>query len=347
VRVVIDILHPAHVHVFRHFMSEMQARGHEVIVFSRHKDVTVDLLDAYGISHEVLSTQRAGVVALAAEMGLRCTRLVQKLFSRPPDVFMGIMGPAIAVTGKMFPRAKSYVFYDNESARSVNKVVYQLADLYCTPEAYQEPAGPHHVRYPGYHELAYLHPNWFTPDPAVVERYGLGDKPLFLLRFVAWESIHDVGESGLSLDLKRELIRRLSERGTVVISSESELPAEFEPYRLIIEPEDIHHVLAQTSLLVGESSTMASEAAVLGCHAFFVSKTGRGVNDEQEAKYGINHCFTIGEDERVLARLDELLALPDMRADAEERRDRMLADSVDLTQWMIELVENGQPPSRS
>jgi hypothetical protein len=344
VRVVIDILHPAHVHVFRHFMSEMEKRGHDVLVYSRHKDVTVDLLDAFGIHHETLSTQRAGVVALAGEMALRCTRLANRLLNTSPDVFIGIMGPAIAVTGKLFPKAKTYVFYDNESARSVNKVVYRLADYYCTPEAYQESAGPNHVRYPGYHELAYLHPNWFTPDRSVVERYGLGDEPLFLLRFVAWESIHDVGESGLSLDLKRELIRKLSARGRVAISSESELPAEFESYRLGIQPEDIHHILAHASLLIGESSTMASEAAVLGCHAFFVSKTGRGVNDEQEAKYGINHCFTIGEDDRVLARLDELLALPDMRADAEQRRDKIVADSVDLTRWMIELVEQGQPP---
>ena len=317
----------------------MEKRGHEVIIFSRVKDVTVELLDAGGFSHQILSTQRAGVGALGLEMAVRCSRMIRKLRKRPPDILMGIMGPAIAIVGQAFPDSKTIVFYDNESARFVNKVVYHLTDMYCTPQAYQEKAGPNHIRYPGYHELAYLHPSRFPPDPSIPKRYGLGDKPLFVLRFVAWESIHDVGEKGLSLSLKREIIRRLSARGTVVISSESPLPEEFEPYRLQIQPEDIHHILAVTSILIGESSTMASEAAILGAHAFFVSKTGRGVNVEQEEKYGINHCFTHNQDEEVLARLDRLLALEDIRADAKPRRDQMIADSVDLTQWMIDLVE--------
>ena len=338
-RIVIDILHPAHVHVFKAFWQEMEKRGHEVILFSRVKDVTIELLEAGDFSHQIISTQRAGVGALGLEMGLRCTRMFRKLRKTPPDILMGIMGPAIAIVGKMFPKSRTFVFYDNESAKFVNRVVYKLADKYCTPQAYQEDAGPNHIRYPGYHELAYLHPSLFTPNPSIPEKYKLGTEPLFVLRFVAWESIHDVGEKGLSLSLKREILRRLTAHGKVVISSESPLPQEFEPYRLQIQPEDIHHILAITSILIGESSTMASEAAILGAHAFFVSKTGRGVNVEQEQKYGINHCFTDKQDNEVLQRLDELLSLNDIRADAEERRDRLVADSVDLTKWMIDLVE--------
>jgi len=341
-RIVIDILHPAHVHFFRDFWIEMEHQGHEVILFSRNKDVTVPLLDAGQFEHTVLSTQRAGVGALAIEMGLRCSRMIRALRNRPPDLLLGIMGPAIAVVGKLFPKSKTIVFYDNESAKFVNRVVYKLADQYCTPQSYLETAGNNHIRYQGYHELAYLHPSRFTPNPTIPPKYGLSGQELFVLRFVAWESIHDVGEKGLSLSLKREILQRLSKRGKVVISSESTLPEEFEPYRLQIPPEDIHHILACTSILIGESSTMASEAAILGAHAFFVSKTGRGVNDEQEKKYGINHCFSHNQDEEVLSRLDSLLALPNIRADAERRRDSMIANSVDVTQWMIDLVNKIQ-----
>ena len=78
---------------------------------------------------------------------------------------------------------------------------------------------------------------------------------------------------------------------------------------------------------------------MLGAHAFFVSKTGRGVNDEQESRYGINHCFNHQQDAAVLDRLNQLLELPNLRADALERRARLLEESVDLTTWLIELVE--------
>lgn len=337
-RVAIDILHPAHVHFFRHAREELLARGHEVVVTSRDKDCTLDLLDQFGIPHTCLSKQRAGVGALGAELAVRSARFLREARRFRPDVMLGIMGPVIAIASPILG-VPALAFYDNESARAVNRLVYRLADAYCTPEAYTESAGTSHERYRGYHELAYLHPSRFTPDPFVVARYGLGEEPLFVLRFVAWESIHDVGEAGLSLEVKRALIERLSARGRVVITSESPLPAEFEPYRLAIDVVDIHHVLAAATLLIGESSTMASEAACLGTHAFFVSKTGRGVNTEQEARYGNVHCFDHTQGEAVLNRLDALLALPDLEADGRERGRALVDDNIDVTAWIVERTE--------
>lgn len=340
-RIAIDILHPAHVHFFRHFRTEMISRGHEVRVYSRDKDVTLELLEAYGIEHQILSSLRPGLGRLAMELGMRTLRFLREARRFKPDVMLGIMAPVISIAGLVLP-GKVIAFYDNESARLVNRVVYRLADSYCTPEAYLEDAGPNHVRYRGYHELAYLHPNRFTPDPEVVRRHGLAGTPLYVLRFVSWESIHDVGERGLSLDVKRAIVKRLSTRGRVVITSESQLPEEFEPYRLNIPAQDIHHVLAEAELLIGESSTMASEAACLGTHAFFVSKTGRGVNNEQEARYGLVHCFDDSQGIDVLNRLDRLLHVKNLREDGRRRGDQLLEDNYDVTKWMIDHVQCAQ-----
>ena len=337
-RIAIDILHPAHVHFFRHFIVEMKKRGHELRVFSRDKDVTLALLHAYGIEHTLLSRQRRGIGALAMELGIRTLRLISEARRFRPDVMMGIMGPTIALAGHFVP-SRVIAFYDNESARLVNRMVYRLADTYCTPEAYQEQAGRNHVRYRGYHELAYLHPNRFQPDMDVVRRHGLGHERLFVLRFVSWESIHDVGERGLSIEVKRELIHRLSPYGRVVITSESPLPQEFEPYRLSIPVQDIHHILAAADLLIGESSTMASEAACLGTHAFFVSKTGRGVNYEQEARYGLVHCFDDTQGAEVLDRLANLLAQSHLKADSQKRAACLVSQNVDVTQWIVSSIE--------
>ncbi|MCB9777867.1 MAG: DUF354 domain-containing protein [Alphaproteobacteria bacterium] len=343
-RVALDLLHPAHVHFFRPLRQALLAHGHQVLVASRRKDCTVELLDGYGIEHHVLSTQRKGVPALAAELAVRSLRLRRLLRGFRPDALLGIMGPTVAVVGRTLPGCRTAAFYDNESAGAINRFVQRSVDRYCTPEGFVGDGGPRHVRYRGYHELAYLHPARFTPDRAVVERYGLGDEPLFLLRFVAWESIHDIGEAGLSLDVKRELVRRLSARGRVVISSESPLPDEFEPWRLRIDVRDVHHVLACCDLVVGESSTMASEAACLGTHALFVSRTGRGINDEQEARYGIVHTFDHTMGDRVLERVEALLSLPDTKRDAKERQRRLLDDNIDVTGWMLDALLAGRLP---
>ena len=47
----------------------MTARGHDVMITSCDKDVTVNLLSQYGLEHEVLSTQGTGRVGLAKETG--------------------------------------------------------------------------------------------------------------------------------------------------------------------------------------------------------------------------------------------------------------------------------------
>lgn len=84
---------------------------------------------------------------------------------------------------------------------------------------------------------------------------------------------------------------------------------------------------------------MASEAACLGTHAFFVSKTGRGVNVEQEQRYGLVHCFDHTQGDAVLARLSSLLALDDVGADGKARGQRLIADNIDVTGWMVDLAE--------
>ena len=44
-KVLIDINHPAHVHLFRNFAREMEESGNRVLFTTRKKDVAVDLLE--------------------------------------------------------------------------------------------------------------------------------------------------------------------------------------------------------------------------------------------------------------------------------------------------------------
>ena len=75
-RFMVDMSHPAHVHFFRPFIAEMGVRGHQFLIASRKKDITVDLLVAYGLAHQTLSEQRKGAINLAAELILRTARFV-------------------------------------------------------------------------------------------------------------------------------------------------------------------------------------------------------------------------------------------------------------------------------
>lgn len=344
-RILFDILHPAHVHVFRNLARELERRGHEFRIALREKDVARDLLDRYGFPYRILSQKQTGL-ALAGEFFSRGARLWQLADEFRPHFLTGIMGPSIAPVGRLRrivarDRARVAVFYDTEIATFTNAFVYPLADYVVTPDCYQGRVPGNHLTYPGYHELAYLHPNRFTPDEQVVRASGIDPgSPYFVVRFVSYEASHDLGTKGLTMQRKLELVRALAERGRVLVSSESPLPPAFEPYRVNIPLQEIHHVIAFARLLVGESATMASEAAVLGVPAMYVSPLGRGYTDDEERRYGLVHNFTGARFHADIAREARALADdPELTTKARTARTRLLEQKIDVTAWMIDFFE--------
>jgi uncharacterized protein len=231
------------------------------------------------------------------------------------------------------------VFYDTEFAVQTNRVVYPLAYSVCTPDCYQGKVPGRHPQYAGYHELAYLHPNRFTPDPAVLAEFGVTPgEPYSIVRFVSWQAVHDRRERGLSAKQKRHLVEVLQRRGRVLISSEGELTGDLADLAARGPVEKIHHLIAHARLVVGESATMSSEAAVLGVPAVFIATTGRGYTDDQERRYGLVRHFTEDQYDMALTAIEEILAAP--AATWQDARQRLLAEKIDVTGWMTGYFES-------
>jgi len=338
-RFVVDVLHPIDSHFFHYFIDEMSRRGHEFIVTSRDKECAVELLDAFGIEHTMLTRRQYGLVRKVGELAVRVRGMVKLAKEFDPDYLLSMTGPVIALAGQ-FMRAKPLVFHDNEDPRLLNRTICRLSDLYAVPQSFRDDVGRNMVRYPGYQQLAYLHPNWFTPNLDVVRKHGLlEDRPLYIVRFVLHDAYHDVGEHGLTMDDKRHIVKMLSEKGRVVITSEEDLPDEFKPYQLAIPYEDIHHVMAYAELLVGESCSMAAEASVLGTHAFYIATTQYGWVDDIEERYGLAHSYKDDQAALAIKNIEAMMARDDLKADAQERAARLTAEQCDLTQWMIDYIE--------
>jgi uncharacterized protein len=132
----------------------------------------------------------------------------------------------------------------------------------------------------------------------------------------------------------------LAKHGRVLISSEGELPEELAPYLSTVSVDKIHHVMAFATLYVGESATMASECAVLGVPAIFIATTGRGYTTEEEKKYGLVFNFTDKEQDVAFDTMRELLARPQLKQEWQVRRERMLAEKIDVGEWLVDFIEN-------
>lgn len=334
-RVLIDLLHPAHVHVFKHFCAEIAARGDQVLVTARNKDVTVPLLRSLNIDHDVISTQRDGAFGLVVELLARTRRLKRIADTWQPDVLIGVMGPSIAIVGKL-TNTPAFVLYDTEIAKATNRWVYPIAEAVITPDCYQGSVHGRHVTHPSYHELAYLHPDRFAPDAGKLEPFGLDPSvPYSIARFVSWNASHDRNLRGLSTDDQRRIIGALAEHGEVRVSSEIPLAPDLEQFRLRGPIVDVHHVLAHATCFVGESATMASEAAVVGTPSYYIAEKSRGYLDDLALR-GLVAKYHPHETLRLLADLHALTPVtPRMR----RAYAQLLQDKVDLTSWLIDWLD--------
>jgi len=340
-RILFNIGHPAQVHLFKNLIWELEHRGHQCKITTIAKDISLYLLDAYGFEYEVVGEGRPTLATKAMELMRVESRLYRIARSFGPDLLVGGVGNVyVAHIGKLL-RKPSIVFDDTEHAKIDHRLMDPFVNVICTPSCYRGDIGPKHVRYNGYHELAYLHPNRFTPNPAVLAELGLAEgDPFIIVRFVSWQASHDVGQHGIRD--KVGLVKALEEYGRVLITSEGALPEELQSYQIQVSPEKLHDLLYYATLYVGEGATTASECAVLGTHAIYVNSLGLGYIAEEDDKYHLVSDFSrrACTDETVLAEARRLLQNPDQMKEGKEKGATLVQDKIDVTAFMVWFIEH-------
>ena len=307
-RVLVEIVHPADVLFFLHPIRRMQARGDTVDIVSRRKDVAGDLLDEFGLAHTPLSRAGTGLSGLARELVVRDARLLAHAVRRRPDVMLGFGGVAISHVGKLL-RVPSVSFYAADTASLQTRLTWPFIDHLYVPEPYRGPVPEGRTtRFPGVKELSYFHPDDFRPDREAALAAGLDpDRANVFLRTVAWRANHDLGKTGWSDDTLRALVAELQMRGTVHISTERALPDDLAPHLYRGPKSAVHHVMAGCALYVGESATMAHEAAFLGVPAIYDGTDHPGTTREL-ARHGLVTALQQPGPDALLAAVRERLA---------------------------------------
>ena len=336
-KIIVDLGHPAHIHLFKNAIWELEKRGHKILITARDKENLLDLLNVYDFEYIVISKSGKTLFGLAAELVKRDYKLFSLAKSFEPDILIGI-SENITHVGTIL-KVPSIVFTDTEHAKLSNAVTFPFASFICTPSCFKKDLGKKQIRYDGYHELAYLHPNYFIPNPAVLDEIGLTEDDTFIiLRFVSWDASHDIGHSGIQN--KAELVHKLEKYGRVLITSEGKLDDGLEKYLIKVSPEKMHDLLYYASLYVGEGATMATESAILGTPAIYVSSLVGTMGNfvEFEEKYGLIFNYSSSDD--VLDKAIELIQRKDLKQEWKTKRDVLFGDKIDVTSFMVEFVES-------
>jgi len=225
--ILFDINHPADVHLFRNAIEVLQKEGHHIVITSRDKDVTLELLDNFNLEHIPLSKAAKGLFFQVCELIYRQLRLIPILFKYKIRICISSTGACNVHICKLF-NIPTLVFYDTEHAKLQNYITIPFATLFITPDCFTDRYGKRHIIYNGIHDLAYLHPKYFSADSTIYDLLNLSNFDKFIIfRFVSWQAVHDIGQKGLSLDLKRKIIQLCSKYAKIFIVSEEKIDVSF------------------------------------------------------------------------------------------------------------------------
>lgn len=290
-RVLFDIGHPAHVHYFKHSIFYLLKNGGSVFIAARDRYPVFALLEAYDLSYYNRGKGKDSLSGKLIYLLEADAKLYLKAKKFKPDLLVGFGSPYIAHVSKLLGKP-SLIVDDTDNAQLNHRLYKSFARHILTTSMFSHDFGAKHKRFDGYMELAYLHPKYFIPDERVLRNFGLEVEDKFsILRFVSWNANHDVGHKGISDQQKIEAVNTFSKYGKVFITSEAGVPNELQANVIQIEPHRLHDLMAFSSLLFGESATMASESAMLGVPSIYIDNDGRSYTDELEIDYGLVKNF--------------------------------------------------------
>ncbi|MBN1598351.1 MAG: DUF354 domain-containing protein [Bacteroidales bacterium] len=335
-RVLIDIGHPAHVHLFKNFAFELIKLGNEILFTCREKEFENELLTNFGfrfVSFGNKHTTLKGKILDLFRFGFK-EYLIGKKFR--PDIILSHGSIYAAITG--FLINKPHISLE-DSGNMEQILLYRLfTKAIVTPDVLKEKLGKKQIRYKSYHELAYLHPNYFSPDSSIYNILRIREEEKYcILRFVSWNATHDEGQKGFSYEEKKVLIRLLSDKMRVFITSESKLSDDLKQYQILIPPERIHDALYYASIVISEGATIASESGVLGTTTFYVSSIRRSYCEDQE-RFGLVYNFQ--ESKAALVKIIEILNDNNSLSKQSEARKELITEKIDVTAFLIWFVKN-------
>ena len=118
-------------------------------------------------------------------------------------------------------------------------------------------------------------------------------------------------------------------------------------YRIDIDPTYIHHFLAYAQMYIGDSQSMAVEAALLGTPGIrFNDFAGEiGVLNDLEYKYGLTNSFKTSYEDGFFSAVENMLNNKNLRKEYQSRRLEMLKDKINVLRFFVWFIEN-YPESR-
>jgi len=340
------LVHPAKYHFHKVQINKLKEKGHHVDILIITKDLLEDLVIEEGWEYINIFPEGRKIKNVPVMMGAFINffktiyRLWKYTIGKKYDLYVGDL---LSVLG-LLHRTHSLHPTDDVFAAVPEDLIFLLttehpiAPVVCDLARFNK----YKIGYKGIKALAHLHPNHFKPDKTALALELQNDDLYILIRCTGFLATHDINKSGISDELLFKIIKLAKPYGKVFITSERALPKELEKYTLNIKKNDITHYMSFAKIFISDSTTMSSEAAVLGTPSVEIDEYFYEIEQmvELEEKYGLIHCYRPSEADQFLNKIYELLNMENLSEVYSKKRYKMLSEMVDLSDFLIWLFEN-------
>jgi predicted glycosyltransferase len=336
-----EINHPGHAHLFKHSIRYLIDQGCRVDVLAKPGKIIDSILTASGIAYIPQKPRAKSLAGKILKQFAYTSQAIRLQLKHKYKLGIGVSVtlPAAAV----FSGLNTLVLDDDD--KKATPLFAAIAHRFC--EALLRPSclafegvKSGTLYHQSLHELAYLHPDVFTPDPRILQKQGLTPgEPFFIVRLSALEAHHDIGKKGINRSMMEQLLEVLKPHGRVIVSSEKQ-GRDYAAEALKIEPCEIHHLMAYARLVVSDGQTMCSEAACLGVPSVRINDFAGKISylGELEHTWGLTFGFRPSGFRHSLEKIAEILATPEHVF--RERQQQLINNKINFNSFLLWFIEN-------
>lgn len=345
-KVLFILYHPVDPYIVFDTAKKIEEGGGDTFFLILEKEKIIKrIVDSYGFKNKVIGKSKISLAGKLVNIFTTFFRINSKIISFRPDLIFSATTPYSSFACK-FNKIPLVCWEDTETATFNWKYSHKRINSILLIESYfKKTPFENIIRFNGYKELAYLHPNYFKPDKKVLANLGLKESDrIILMRFSAMNAMHDIGLKSEAISQEEKIlffIKRAENQynAKVLISmTERDLDARFHRYRLNLEPSKYLHLLAFCTLYIGEGTTTACEAGVLGVPWIALRDKALGYLIDQENNYALGKRIENLDD--ALKQAEIYLSNNNIKAEWQLKRKKLLSEKIDVSAFITWFLTN-------
>ncbi|MEF8873156.1 MAG: hypothetical protein V5A88_00630 [Candidatus Thermoplasmatota archaeon] len=329
---------PHHIHFYQNLIKELKKKGHEILLLHTGNELTRELLEPLNIRNRSYGRSFDPEVTKIVSSLYNKISLLRELKSFDPDLLLSVNGLPPSPFNSLLG-VPTVVFLDTEPNPHDEYFLFNYASKVITPDCYHASVpGEKHFDYSSYHALAYLHPNWFTPDTRVLDELDLEPRDYVIASFGKHiEKKIDLKRHPLRRRQIIDLVRNLEDHCRVFVDERSYVPSPLKDHCPSIHPTKYLDLLANAEVVIGDNPVVSAEAGALGTPWIYISNYTTFTLEDQELHYEVGSQVPTVEEGEELA---EMILTGELELDYDKPRKKILKDKTDLTKWMVALVRS-------